>query len=145
MIIYYEKYKKELDELADDETVERTELAYKHAKAFIEDTKQVSISKIQRALRIGYNHAARITERMESEGLISKPAANGSRHVLDKVFKKETGISYQVEKKKQLLALMREAEKLAYEYFQNCKVGSERIAAGQVYENIRTATMVRNS
>ncbi|MBO9492254.1 hypothetical protein J7384_17970 [Endozoicomonas sp. G2_1] len=145
MSIYYDKYKKELDELAIDEHVERVELAYKHAKAFITDTNQVSISKIQRALRIGYNHAASIVERMESEGLISKPTSDGYRHVLDAAYSIDTGISHQVEKKKKLLELMREAEKLAYDYFQNCEVGSERNAAAQVYENIRTATMVRCS
>ncbi|MDN3394595.1 MULTISPECIES: hypothetical protein [unclassified Pseudoalteromonas] len=52
-------------------------------------------------------------------------------------------MSEQVERKKELLKLMREAEKLAYEYFKNCEVGEERVAAGLVYENIRTATMVR--
>lgn len=145
MNIYYDKYKAELDKLAYDESVERVELAYKHAKAFVKDTKQVSISKIQRALRIGYNHAARIVERMEQECLISKPDVNGSRHVLDSIFTLDTGISYQIEKKKHLLELIREAEKLAYDYFENCEVGSERNAAAQVYENIRTATMVRCS
>lgn len=82
MSIYYDNYKKELDQLASDEHSERVELAYRHAKAFIIDTNQVSISKIQRALRIGYNQAARIVERMESEGLVSKPERNGSRTVL---------------------------------------------------------------
>jgi S-DNA-T family DNA segregation ATPase FtsK/SpoIIIE len=37
--------------------------------------KQASISKIQRALRLGYNRAARIVERMEREGLVG-PGSN---------------------------------------------------------------------
>jgi len=49
----------------------------------------------------------------------------------------------QISRKNHILELMREAEELAYVYFQNCDLGEERIAAGQVYENIRTATMVR--
>ena len=52
-------------------------------------------------------------------------------------------MSEQIERKKKILELMREAEKLAYTYFINCDVGSERTAAALVYENIRTATMVR--
>ena len=37
----------------------------------VADTKQASISMIQRKLRIGYNRAARIVEMMESEGMIA--------------------------------------------------------------------------
>lgn len=86
MNVYYEKYKKALEQLASDETVERAELAYNHAVDFVEVTGQVSISKVQRALRIGYNHAARIVERMESAGIVSKPEHNGSRTVLSACF-----------------------------------------------------------
>ncbi|MBS3796709.1 MULTISPECIES: hypothetical protein [unclassified Pseudoalteromonas] len=48
----------------------------------------------------------------------------------------------QDERKRKLLEYMREAEKLAHEYFVNCELGPERIAAAQVYENIRNATRV---
>jgi predicted transcriptional regulator len=37
---------------------------------------------IQRRLEIGYNKAARLIERMEDEGVISKPNHQGKREVL---------------------------------------------------------------
>ena len=48
----------------------------------------------------------------------------------------------QLDRKAKLLGLMREAEKVAYEYFCECDIGDERIRAHQVYENIRLSTMV---
>jgi S-DNA-T family DNA segregation ATPase FtsK/SpoIIIE len=44
---------------------------YDDAVALVAETRQASISMIQRRLRIGYNRAARIIERMEKEGLIA--------------------------------------------------------------------------
>jgi DNA segregation ATPase FtsK/SpoIIIE, S-DNA-T family len=41
-----------------------------------------STSLIQRNLRIGYNAAARLTERMEKDGILSKPNYVGKREVL---------------------------------------------------------------
>ena len=38
--------------------------------------------------------------------------------------------------------LMRQAEKAAHEYFKECELGPERIAAGDIYENLRTAGRV---
>ncbi len=51
----------------DEEQDERWEDALR----MVADTKQASISMIQRKLRIGYNRAARIVEMMESEGMIA--------------------------------------------------------------------------
>jgi hypothetical protein len=50
-------------------------------------------------------------------------------------------MSEQIALKRKMLDKLAEAEKLAYEYFKNCEPGSEREAAGKVYENIRTAAM----
>jgi recombination associated protein RdgC len=41
-----------------------------------------SISLIQRYLQIGYNHAARLLEALENEGVVSPMRSNGSREVL---------------------------------------------------------------
>jgi S-DNA-T family DNA segregation ATPase FtsK/SpoIIIE len=43
---------------------------YDAALALVAEAKQASISMIQRRLRIGYNRAARIIERMEREGVV---------------------------------------------------------------------------
>ncbi|GFO58733.1 DNA translocase FtsK [Geomonas silvestris] len=50
----------------DEEVDER----YDDALALVAETKQASISMIQRRLRIGYNRAARIIEKMEQEGVV---------------------------------------------------------------------------
>jgi S-DNA-T family DNA segregation ATPase FtsK/SpoIIIE len=50
----------------DEEMDER----YDDAVALVAEAKQASISMIQRRLRIGYNRAARIIEKMESEGIV---------------------------------------------------------------------------
>lgn len=52
-------------------------------------------------------------------------------------------MSEQVELKRKLISAIENAEKLAYEYFRNCELGSERKAAGQVYENLRAAAKVK--
>ena len=49
---------------------------YDQAIAIVQETRQASISLIQRRLRIGYNRAARMVERMETEGLVG-PSDNG--------------------------------------------------------------------
>jgi S-DNA-T family DNA segregation ATPase FtsK/SpoIIIE len=50
---------------------------YDQAVAIVTETRQASISMVQRRLRIGYNRAARMIDRMESEGIVS--AANGAK------------------------------------------------------------------
>ncbi len=52
------------------------------AVAIIARDRKVSTSYIQRRLQIGYNRAARIVERMEDDGMISKPNHQGRREVL---------------------------------------------------------------
>ncbi|QCB61426.1 DNA translocase FtsK [Wolbachia endosymbiont of Brugia malayi] len=55
---------------------------YKQAVAIIQRDQKVSTSYIQRQLRIGYNRAANIVERMEKEGIISAPNYLGKREIL---------------------------------------------------------------
>jgi len=55
---------------------------YDEAVAFVTSSGRVSISSVQRKLRIGYNRAARMVEEMEQAGVVSPMNTNGSREVL---------------------------------------------------------------
>ncbi|RMH41151.1 MAG: DUF87 domain-containing protein [Deltaproteobacteria bacterium] len=55
---------------------------YDRAVALVAETRQVSISMIQRRLRVGYNRAARMVEMMEREGVVSPPDGTNRREVL---------------------------------------------------------------
>lgn len=55
---------------------------YNKALAIVKKDRKVSTSYIQRCLRIGYNRAAIIVERMEEEGVISAPNHVGRREIL---------------------------------------------------------------
>jgi len=61
---------------------EETDPVFDEAVAFVTETRKVSISSIQRKLRIGYNRSARIVEQMEMMGIVSTAAHNGTREVL---------------------------------------------------------------
>lgn len=67
-----------LDDLGgtDDESL------YKQAVNIVKRDRKVSTSYIQRCLRIGYNRAALIIERMEDEGVVSEPNHSGKREIL---------------------------------------------------------------
>ena len=68
----------ETAESDDDDYDER----YDDAVALITKTGQASISMIQRHLRIGYNRAARIIEKMEKEGIVGPSDGAKPREVL---------------------------------------------------------------
>jgi DNA segregation ATPase FtsK/SpoIIIE, S-DNA-T family len=56
------------EETGEDE--EELDERYDAAVALVAETRQASISMVQRRLRIGYNRAARIIEKMEKEGIV---------------------------------------------------------------------------
>ena len=65
---------------ADDDTYDEM---YEQARELVIESRQASISWVQRRLRVGYNRAARMIERMEREGLIAPAAEAGKpREVL---------------------------------------------------------------
>jgi S-DNA-T family DNA segregation ATPase FtsK/SpoIIIE len=55
---------------------------YDQAVTIVSETRQASISMIQRRLRIGYNRAARMIERMEKEGVVGPADGAKAREVL---------------------------------------------------------------
>ncbi len=75
-------YAFDLLEAADDEEEanfdeDLSDVLYDQAVQLVTDSRQASISWVQRRLRVGYNRAARMIERMEREGVVS--ASDGSR------------------------------------------------------------------
>lgn len=56
---------------------------YAKAVAIVRRDKKPSISYVQRQLRIGYNRAAILIEKMEAEGVISAPNISGKREVIN--------------------------------------------------------------
>jgi len=64
----------ELDEDSDE--------LYDQAIRIVTESRKASISLVQRRLKIGYNRAARLVERMESEGVVSAMQSNGTREVI---------------------------------------------------------------
>ncbi|ROQ91178.1 DNA translocase FtsK [Desulfosoma caldarium] len=65
------------------ETTEETlDEKYEEAVRLVVETRQASISMIQRRLRIGYNRAARMIEIMEQQGIVSPSDGSRPREVL---------------------------------------------------------------
>jgi S-DNA-T family DNA segregation ATPase FtsK/SpoIIIE len=65
-------------EISEDEYDEK----YQAALEFILSSRQASISSVQRALRVGYNRAARIIDLMEQKGIVSPADGIKPRQVL---------------------------------------------------------------
>lgn len=55
---------------------------YDEAVSLVVQKKQASVSMVQRHLRVGYNRACRMVERMEREGLVTAPGSGGMRKVM---------------------------------------------------------------
>jgi S-DNA-T family DNA segregation ATPase FtsK/SpoIIIE len=73
------------EERAEDEYDER----YDDAIELVVRTRQASISMVQRHLRIGYNRAARIIEKMEREGVVGPSDGVKPREVLVSSFERQ--------------------------------------------------------
>jgi S-DNA-T family DNA segregation ATPase FtsK/SpoIIIE len=58
------------------------EQTYRRACQLVAESQKASTSWLQRQLRVGYNSAARLIERMEKDGLVSRPDHVGRREVL---------------------------------------------------------------
>jgi len=64
------------------EEAEEADEKYEEALRIVVTTRQASISMLQRKLKIGYNRAARIIERMETDGYVGPSDGVKSREVL---------------------------------------------------------------
>lgn len=71
---------------------------YKKAVEYIKTTEYASIQHIRKGLKIDYNSAEDIIERMQNEGIVSSPNKKGDRVIL---IKKENGESYNNPKNKE--------------------------------------------
>jgi len=69
-------------EYGDDDLGEEFNKRYDEAVQFVMQLEQTSTSYIQRRLRIGYNTAARIIEKMEAEGIVGPAQGSRPREVL---------------------------------------------------------------
>ena len=70
------------DEEGEEVEEDMSDELYDQAVRLVSETRQASISMVQRRLRIGYNRAARMIERMEREGIVSAPDGKNGREVL---------------------------------------------------------------
>lgn len=55
---------------------------FRKAVQVVAESQKASVSYVQRQLRVGYNSAARLIERMEAQGLVGRPDHVGRREVL---------------------------------------------------------------
>ena len=67
-------YKRQID--SDEINISKDPL-YDQALEIVIQTKQASISMVQRRLKIGYNRAANIIEMMEREGIVGEQESAG--------------------------------------------------------------------
>jgi S-DNA-T family DNA segregation ATPase FtsK/SpoIIIE len=62
---------------------DKNEDLYIQAIQIVKESKKTSISYVQRCLRIGYNKAADIIDRMEKDGILSAPDNTGKRKLIE--------------------------------------------------------------
>ena len=79
---YLDSVTHEEEEIFSDLNLDKSDELYNQAVAIVCREKKASTSFIQRQLQIGYNRAARIIEKMESEGIVSPANHVGRREVL---------------------------------------------------------------
>jgi len=76
------KPRDEENEGGEDAEDELSDELYDQAIAIVSEMKNVSISMLQRKMRIGYNRAARMIERMERDGVVGHADGAKPREVL---------------------------------------------------------------
>jgi S-DNA-T family DNA segregation ATPase FtsK/SpoIIIE len=82
--VYEEEILKGRPEDEDKKGEDEYDEKYDEAVALVTETRQASISMIQRRLRVGYNRAARMIEIMERDGVVGPSDGSKPRDVLVK-------------------------------------------------------------
>jgi len=67
---------------AEAEDPDEEDSLYEDAVAVVLESRRASISYVQRRLKIGYNRAARLVEKMEQRGIVGSQEPGGNREVL---------------------------------------------------------------
>ena len=81
----YQELHLESSKETSDDTTEVTDEKYREAVTLVTNLGQASISLIQRKLRIGYNRAARMIEKMEEDGIVGPSDGVKPREVYRKM------------------------------------------------------------
>ena len=72
----------DLNEVTNRSEDNESDPLYDEAVKLVTESRNASISSVQRRLRIGYNRAARLVEQMEDVGIVGPLESNGKREVL---------------------------------------------------------------
>ncbi|GAB4435469.1 MAG: DNA translocase FtsK [bacterium] len=72
----------DIDDEAELEQQDYDDDKYEEAVKIVRESRQASISYLQRRMRIGYNRAARLIERMEREGIVTPSEGGKPREVI---------------------------------------------------------------
>ena len=83
-VTFDEEAEEENGELFDEDETEADRALYRQAVEIVVRDQKASTSYVQRKLKIGYNRAARIIEKMEQEGIVGAPNHVGKREVLER-------------------------------------------------------------
>jgi len=75
------RFTEEGPELSREDDGEEVDEMFDQAVAIVAETRNASISYVQRRLKIGYNRSARIVEQMENDGMVGPQVGNRPREV----------------------------------------------------------------
>lgn len=70
---------------------------YDEAVAIVRTDRKSSTSYIQRKLRVGYNHAATLIQKMEDEGVITAPNMIGRREIISKHKQADIQVNFSIQ------------------------------------------------
>ena len=75
------RFTAETNEGSDSDSDEDVDEMFDQAVAVVAESRNASISYVQRRLKVGYNRAARMVEKMENDGMVGPQVGTRSREV----------------------------------------------------------------